>query len=109
MSYLLYLEESVVHSRCSTNICGANFFKLIKLFLTVLGPCCCSQAFSSCSKQGLDVVHGFLFVTASLVAEHGAENVGSVAVEHELSSSVVYGLFPDQGSNACAGMWTLNH
>ena len=65
----------------------------------MLGPCCCSQAFSSCGKQGLDAVHGFLFVMASLVAEYGVENPGSVAVAHGLSWSVVYGLFPDQGSN----------
>ena len=44
-------------------------------------------------------MHGFLFVTASLIAEHGVENPGSVAVAHGLSWSVVYGLFPDQGSN----------
>ena len=38
-------------------------------------------------------MHGFLFVTASLIAEHGVENLGSVAVAHGLSWSVVYGLF----------------
>jgi len=76
----------------------------------VLGPCCCSQAFSSCSKQGLDTVHGFLFVRASLVAEHRVENAGSVAVAHVLSWSVVYGLFPDQGSNTCVegGLSTIS-
>ena len=29
------------------------FFYLTYLFLTVLGLCCCSQAFSSCGEQGL--------------------------------------------------------
>ena len=28
-------------------------FKLINLFLAVLGLCCCMRAFSSCGEQGL--------------------------------------------------------
>ena len=51
-----------------------NFFKFlfIYLFLDVLGLCCCTQAFSSCSKWGLLllVMQGFLIVMASLVLEH---------------------------------------
>ena len=35
--------------------------------------CCCAQALSSCSEQGLlsVTVRGLLTVVASLVAEHG--------------------------------------
>ena len=49
------------------------FFKLINLFLAVLGLRCCARAFSSCSEWGLlfVVVCGFLIVVASLVVEHG--------------------------------------
>ena len=44
----------------------------IYLFLVALGLCCCAQAFSSCSEQGLlfVVVCGLLTVVASLIAEH---------------------------------------
>ena len=43
------------------------FFKnFTYLYLAVLGPRCCAQAFSSCGERGL------LFIAvASLVAEHG--------------------------------------
>ena len=49
------------------------FFKLIYLFLAVLGLHCCSQTFSSCDERGLlfVVVRGLLIAVASLVAEHG--------------------------------------
>ena len=51
------------------------FFLIKKIFfiLAALGLCCCTWAFSSCSKWGLLFVaaHGFLIVVASLVAEHG--------------------------------------
>ena len=50
------------------------FFNLfIYLFLAVLGLCCCTRAFSSCSEQGLFfiVVRGLLIAVVSLVAEHG--------------------------------------
>ena len=42
-------------------------------FLAALGLCCCAQAFSGCSKQGLlfVAVRGLLIAVASLVAEHG--------------------------------------
>ena len=45
----------------------------IYLFLAELGLCCCAQAFSSCSEQGLlfGVVCGLLIAVASLAAEHG--------------------------------------
>ena len=49
------------------------FFKLIYLFLAVLGLRCCAQAFSSCSERGLlfVAVRGLLIVMASLVVQHG--------------------------------------
>ena len=48
------------------------FFFFFTLFLAVLGLCCCTWAFSSCSERELFfvVVRGLLMV-ASLVAEHG--------------------------------------
>ena len=52
-----------------------SFIKIfIYLFiLAALGLRCCTQAFSSCSEQGLlfVVVRGLLIMVASLVAEHG--------------------------------------
>ena len=49
-----------------------NYFLFI-YFLAVLGLCCCTQAFSNCSKRGLLFVaeRGLLIVAASLAAEHG--------------------------------------
>ena len=46
---------------------------LFILFLAVLGLRCCTQAFSSCSEQGLFFVAvcGLLIVVPPLVAEHG--------------------------------------
>ena len=48
-----------------------SFF--LSLFLSALGLHCCTQAFSSCSEQGLLFVaaRGLLIAVASLVAEHG--------------------------------------
>ena len=50
-----------------------GFFKIFIYLLATLGLCCCTWAFSSCSKQGLlfVVVRGLLIAVASLVAEHG--------------------------------------
>ena len=41
--------------------------------MAVLGLCCCVQAFSRCSEQGLlfVVVHRLLIAVASLVVGHG--------------------------------------
>ena len=56
---------------------SVDFFFFINLFiclfLAALGLRCCSQAFSSCSEQGLlfAAVHRLLIAVASLVAEHG--------------------------------------
>ena len=54
------------------------FFKLIYLFLAVLGLCCCTRAFSSCGERGLlfVVVRRLLLAVASLVAEHGLQARG---------------------------------
>ena len=51
------------------DLTGLFFF----FFLAVLGLCCCAQALSRCSEQGLLflAVRGLLIVVASLVAEHG--------------------------------------
>ena len=48
-------------------------FYLFCLSLAVLGLCCCTRAFSSCSERGLLLVavRGLLIAVASLVAEHG--------------------------------------
>ena len=49
------------------------FKKDLFIFLAVVGVHCCTQAFSSCCKQGLPfiTVGGLLSVLASLVAQHG--------------------------------------
>ena len=51
----------------------AFFFNFIYLFLDILGLCCCTQTFSSCSEWGLlfVVVCGLLTAVVSLSAEHG--------------------------------------
>ena len=50
-----------------------KFIYFIYLSLSVLGLCCCVQAFSSCGERGLlfVVVCRLLIVVASLVAGHG--------------------------------------
>ena len=57
-------------------------------------------------SYSLVVVHGLLTAVSSLVADH--EHMGSVVVEHRLSSSSAQGSFPcgmwdlpDQGLNPC--------
>ena len=47
--------------------------KFIYLFLTALGLCRCTHAFSSCGERGLlfVAVRGLLIAVASLVEEHG--------------------------------------
>ena len=77
------------------------FYKFIYLlFLTSLGLCCCSRAFSSCGERGLLFVAcwashcgGFswcgaraLGAGASVVAAHGLSSCGARALEHRLSS-----------------------
>ena len=57
------------------------FFKLINLFLAVLGLRFCARAFSSCGERGplFIVVCGPLTIAASLVVEHRLQT-------HRLSS-----------------------
>ena len=52
--------------------CFLCFFKLIYLFLAVLGLCFCARAFSSCDKRGplFIAVRGPFTVAASLIAGH---------------------------------------
>ena len=48
-------------------------FKIIYLFMAVLGLRCCVPAFSGCGERGLlfVAVRGLLIVVASLIMEHG--------------------------------------
>ena len=99
-------------------VVASFFFKLIYLFLAVLGHRCWERAFSSCGERGLlfVAVRGLLIVVASLVVEHGLQarglqqlwhagsaavarglqNAGSVVVAHVLSCSAACGILPDQ-------------
>ena len=58
---------------------GLIFFLSLFIYflLTALGLRCCTQAFSSCGKQGLlfIVVCGFPVAVASLAAEHGLRHL----------------------------------
>ena len=67
--------------------------------MAVLGPRCCTRAFSSCSERGLlfVAVRGLLVavsccgaqplgVWASVVVAHGLSSCGSRALEHRLSA-----------------------
>ena len=49
------------------------FVCLFVCFLDILGLCCCTQTFSSCSERGLlfVVVCELLTAVVSLIAEHG--------------------------------------
>ena len=54
-------------------LAALGLFFFFNLFLAVLGPRCCTRAFSSCGERGLlfVAVRGLLTAVASLVAEHG--------------------------------------
>ena len=64
------------------------FLFIFNLFLAVLGLRCCTQAFSSCSEQGLlfIAVRGLLTAVASVVVALGLSSCGSQALERRLSS-----------------------
>ena len=78
------------------------------------GLCCCSQASSSCSEQGLFllVVCRLLVAMASLVAEHrlymcglrSCGHVGLAAPQPVKSSQASKG-----NGVPCIGRWILNH
>ena len=57
-------------------------------FLAALGLCCCAQAFSSCSEQGLlfVVAHGLLIAVASRCGEQALGTWASVVAVCGLSS-----------------------
>ena len=73
----MILYDNLMCSYKSTKYCRTDDGFLINLFiylfLAALGLCCCVQAFSSCSEQGLlfVVVRRLLIAVASLVVEHG--------------------------------------
>ena len=77
-THLFHIKLSKIYTHASVCICNSfhlffNKFILFILFLSALGLCCSSWAFSSCSERGLlfVAVHGLLIAVASLVAEHG--------------------------------------
>ena len=77
-------------------------------FLVALGPRCCMQVFSSCSKLGLlfTAVHKLLIAVASLVAERRLWGLqASVVAAQGLGYSVACEIFPNQGSNLCPLHW----
>ena len=49
-----------------------------------------------------------LIAVMPLVAEHGLQGTGSVAVPPGLSRSLACGIFPDQGSNPCLLCWYVD-
>ena len=69
-----------------------SFFLLFILFLAVLGPHCCTQAFSSCGERGsLFAVACGLLIAMAFVAEHvlqerGLSHCGLRTLERRLSS-----------------------
>ena len=69
-----YIEEKskTINTTMVASEVTTFFFKLIYLFLSVLGLRFCVRAFSSCGKRGplFIAVRGPLTITASLVAEH---------------------------------------
>ena len=81
----------------------------ISSFLATLGLHCCSQAFPSCSKQGLLFSCGGFSccrawapdAQASVVAAPRLQSTGSVVAVHGLSCSVASGVFPNLASSPC--------
>ena len=84
------------------------FFKLINLFLAVLGLPFCARAFPSCGERGpLSITaRGPLTVVASLVAEHRLQmrRLSSCGPRAQLLRGM-WDLPPDQGSNPCPLHW----
>ena len=81
-------------------------------FLAVLGLCCCTWAFSSCSGQGLlssCSMWAFHCAGFSCGAHAGFSrcaswlwSMGSVVVAHRLSCPLAFGIFLNQGLNLCS-------
>ena len=87
-----------------------TFFKLIYLFMAVLGLGFCARAFSSCGKRGplFIAVHrcaGLSLSRPLLLWSTGSRRAGSVIVAHGPSCFAACGIFPDQGSNPCPLHW----
>ena len=88
------------------------FFFFSSPFLAVLGLCCCTWAFSSCSGQGLlssCSMWAFHCAGFSCGAHAGFSrcaswlwSMGSVVVAHRLSCPLAFGIFPNQGLNLCS-------
>ena len=78
------------------------------LLLAVLGPCCCTWAFSSCIEQGCCFLWCMGSLLWPLVAEHRLSSTGSVMAAHWLSCPMACGIFPDQGSNPCPLHWQVD-
>ena len=73
------------------------------LFLVALGLYCCTQAFSSCNKQGYSSLWytGFLSVASLVVGVVALGTWASVVAPRELSCSEAWGIFLDQEWNPC--------
>ena len=86
-----------------------NFLEII--YVAALGLGCCTQAFSSCSEQGLLLSCGSCGVRASHcsgLSHCGARALGhvdSVVVAHGLSWSVARGIFQDWESKPVSPVW----
>ena len=80
--------------------------------LAVLGLCCCTGFFCSCSEQGYSLVavpslviavvspvaeHGLQGTQASVVVALGLQSAGLIVLTHGLHCSMAYGIFPDKG------------
>ena len=82
--------------------CSASFIVVHGLLIAWLlllwstGSRC--MGFSSC-------IMGALGHMGIAVAAHGLWRTGSIVVAHELTCSMVCGIFPDQGSNTCPLHW----
>ena len=107
------------HVLCKQPVMGLFFFFFLRFslfihsLLTVLGPNCYMQAFSSCGEQGSLLVlgHRLLIVAVSLVAECGlsACRLQQLQLMHGLrrcgACPVPCGIIPDQGSHPCPPHW----
>ena len=72
------------------------------VFTVTLGLHCCARAFSGCGERASGCIAQALSAWASVAADCGSWNWGSVAAVHGLSCSVACGIFLDQGLNPCS-------
>ena len=89
-----------------------SFYLLINLFLAMVGLCYCSQAFSSCSEQGLLCLRCTGFSLQWLLL-FGAQALGAwtsiVVVMSELSSCGSQALGMQAQKSWCMGLVVLWH